>query len=75
MIPSGIQPAQLCSVSHLRAVDGCPLYTEYFKTGDDMPARLCTIHEGTFKQAATRVFQSVVRTVGERIAGLFRRRH
>ncbi len=73
-IPAGIREQQLCTVTHLRPVQSCPVYTEYFKDGDDMPSRLCAVHEGTFKQATARVFQNVVRSIGSRIAGIFRPR-
>mgnify|MGYP000902751006 CR=1 FL=1 len=73
-VPSGIQPQALCKVSHLQPVDGCPLYTEYFKQGDDIPSQLCPVHDGSFKQAATRVFQNVFRSIGRGIAGIFRRK-
>jgi membrane carboxypeptidase/penicillin-binding protein len=73
-IPAGIYREELCSVSHLKPVEGCPVYTEYFKDGDGIPSRLCDVHEGSFKQAATRVFQNVVRSIGSRIAGIFGRR-
>jgi 1A family penicillin-binding protein len=72
-IPAGIQPLELCGVSHLKPVDGCPVYTEYFKSGDDVPSRLCSVHQGTLRQAAARVLQNVFRSIGSRIAGIFRR--
>ena len=37
-IPAGLHAAQLCSVSYLRPVESCPVYTEYFKEGDDVPS-------------------------------------
>jgi membrane carboxypeptidase/penicillin-binding protein len=72
-IPEGIEDQQLCSVSHLRPVDGCPVYTEYFKDGDDIPSELCPIHEGSFKQTAQRAVMGVLRGIGSSIAGIFRR--
>ena len=30
------------SLSYQRPVDGCPTYTEHFKQGDEIPARLCS---------------------------------
>ena len=72
-VPAGMTPEPLCKVSHLQPVDGCPLYTEYFKQGDDIPSQLCPIHDGSFGQSATRVFQNVFRSIGRGIAGLFRR--
>lgn len=72
-IPAGLQPEELCRVSHLQPVDGCPLYTEYFKEGDAIPSQLCPVHDGSFRQAATRVVQNVFRSIGRGIAGLFGR--
>ena len=43
-VPDGLQAEELCSVSYLKPVDGCPTYTEYFKDGDTMPSELCPIH-------------------------------
>ena len=45
---------ELCSVSYLRPVDGCPTYTEYFKERRQVPSALCPIHRGTLKQQARR---------------------
>jgi membrane carboxypeptidase/penicillin-binding protein len=74
VVPAGIQPIELCSVSHAKPVSRCPVYTEYFKQGDDVPSALCAVHEGTFRQAATRAVQNVFRSLGRRIGGLFGRR-
>lgn len=73
-VPSGLQPEALCRVSHLKPVDGCPRYAEYFKEGDDIPSRLCPVHSGSFEQAATRVVQNVFRSIGRGIASIFGRR-
>jgi hypothetical protein len=73
-VPDGIHGEELCSVTHLRPVDGCPVYTEYFKAGDTVPADLCPVHRGTLKQAATQVVQGVLRRLGSTIAGFFGRR-
>ena len=72
--PPGIEIEQLCRVSHLKPVQGCPSYAEYFKEGDEIPGRLCPVHEGTIKQSAARAVQKAVRAIGSKIAGLFRRR-
>ena len=45
-VPAGLHEEQLCRVSYLRPVEGCPVYTEYFKEGDDVPSRLCPVHGG-----------------------------
>jgi penicillin-binding protein 1A len=73
-VPDGLRDVQLCSLSHLRPVDGCPLYTEYFKEGDDEPSQLCPVHPGSLKQTAERAVMSVLRGLGQHIVGLFRRR-
>ena len=73
-IPAGMNAQDLCSVSYLRPVDGCPTYTEYFKDGDTIPSERCPIHEGSLKQRAARAIEGVFRSLGQRIAGIFSRR-
>jgi hypothetical protein len=63
----------LCSVSYLKPVEQCPIYTEYFKDGDEIPSALCPIHRGSFKQQATRAVQGFLRSLGGRLKGLFGR--
>lgn len=70
-VPTGLEPIELCRVSHTTPVSGCPVYTEYFKNGDEVPSALCPVHEGTFRQAATRAVQNVFRSLGRRLAALF----
>ena len=72
-IPEGVHAEQLCSVSHVKPVDGCPVYNEYFKVGDAVPSDLCRIHRGSLKQATTRVVRGLLRGLGSKIVGLFRR--
>ncbi len=72
-VPETLHGVELCSVSYLRPVDGCPTYTEYFKDGDQVPTQLCPIHQGSLKQQATRAIQGFFRSLGSRIAGLFHR--
>ena len=72
-VPDSMRGEQLCSVSYLRPVEGCPTYTEYFKDGDQVPTQLCPIHQGTFKQQARRAVEGFFRALGGRIAGLFHR--
>ena len=45
---------------------GCPTYVEYFKEGDDVPRRLCPLHEGSLKQEARRVLDELLGAVGRR---------
>ena len=71
--PHGLSEVELCSMSYLKPVEGCPVYTEYFKDGDSIPSRLCPIHRGTFKERATRAVAGVLRSLGNAIAGIFRR--
>ena len=53
-------------------VDGCPTYIEYFKDGDEIPTRLCPIHQGNLKQRAERAMQGVFGAIGRGIMGIFR---
>ena len=70
--PPGLRDEQLCRVSYLRPVEGCPVYTEYFKDGDDIPSRLCPIHQGTIKQRVQRAVEGFLSGLGRRIRGIFR---
>jgi 1A family penicillin-binding protein len=72
--PDGMTTEELCSVSYLKPVDGCPTYTEYFKDGDKVPSALCPIHRGTLKQRATRAIEGFFRGLGSKIAGIFKKR-
>jgi membrane carboxypeptidase/penicillin-binding protein len=71
--PASVTGEELCSMSYLRPVAGCPTYTEYFKNGDKVPSTLCAIHRGTLKQQAARVIEGFFRGLGRRIAGVFGR--
>jgi penicillin-binding protein 1A len=70
--PSGLAEEVMCSISYRRPVDGCPIYTEYFKEGDDIPDRLCTIHRGSIRQRLTRTVQGWMSEAGRRVRGIFR---
>ena len=74
VVPPGIHSADLCSVSYLAPVDGCPVYAEFFKDGDTIPTALCPIHQGSLKQRASRAIDGFFRGLGGKIAGIFRRR-
>ena len=71
-VPSGLHDEQLCSVSYLRPVEGCPVYIEYFKENDDVPSRLCTEHRGTVKQRFKRAMEGILSGLGRKIRGIFR---
>jgi penicillin-binding protein 1A len=73
-IPNGLTAEQLCSVSYLKPVDGCPVYTEYFKNGDDIPSQRCPIHQGSLQQRAARAVEGFFRSIGRGIAGIFGRK-
>jgi hypothetical protein len=73
-VPPGVHGEELCSVSYLAPVDGCPLYTEYFKDGDTVPTELCPIHRGSLKQRASRAIEGFFRGLGSKIAGIFHRK-
>jgi 1A family penicillin-binding protein len=70
--PSGLREEQLCRVSYLRPVEGCPTYTEYFKEGDDVPRQLCGVHQGTIKQQVRRAVGSFISGLARKLKGIFR---
>ncbi len=70
--PSGLREEQLCKVSYLKPVEGCPVYTEYFKDGDQVPTRLCPIHKGSVKQQIKRAVQGFFSAFGRKLKGIFK---
>jgi penicillin-binding protein 1A len=70
--PETMREEQLCSVSYLKPVEGCPVYTEYFKEGDQVPTRLCPIHQGSVKQQIKRAVQGFFSGLGRKLKGIFR---
>jgi 1A family penicillin-binding protein len=72
-VPAGLHEMELCSVSYQRPVDGCPVYSEYLKEGDDAPGRLCTIHKGSIKQRVRRGVEGFFSGLGKRLKGIFDR--
>ena len=84
--PPTLEDVSLCRISYLRPVDGCPVYTEYFKEGDSIPKQMCPLHRGNLKQQARRLLRrplaasaeavpfldDVLRGVGRRIRDIFR---
>jgi membrane carboxypeptidase/penicillin-binding protein len=71
--PGDMRSEELCHISYLRPVEGCPTYTEYFKEGDDIPSRLCTIHQGNIKQRVQRAVQGIFGAIGKGLKGIFKR--
>jgi penicillin-binding protein 1A len=70
--PGGLNEVPLCRVSYQRPVEGCPTYTEYLKQDDQVPTRLCQIHQGSIKQQVRRAIEGFISGVGKRIRGIFR---
>jgi membrane carboxypeptidase/penicillin-binding protein len=72
-VPAGLHTEELCSVSYLRPVEGCPTYSEYFKEGDTVPSARCPIHQGTLKERASRAITGFLKSLGSKLSGIFRR--
>ena len=72
--PPGIHTEDLCSVSYLAPVEGCPIYSEVFKEGDTVPSTLCPVHRGSLKERAQRAITGFFHGLGGKIAGIFRRK-
>jgi 1A family penicillin-binding protein len=70
--PAGLREEPLCAESYLRPVEACPVYTEFFKAGDDVPRRHCPIHRGTIKQRVERAIEGLFSGLGRKIKGIFR---
>jgi membrane carboxypeptidase/penicillin-binding protein len=70
--PAGLQDESLCAITYLKPVDGCPIYSEFFKEGDEVPSRLCTLHRGSIKQRVARTVQGWVNEIGRRVRDIFR---
>ena len=70
--PPGMRDEMLCQISYLRPVEECPTYLEYFKEGDTVPGRLCTVHRGSIEQRVRRAVEGFFSGVGKRLKGIFR---
>ncbi len=70
--PVGLQDEPLCAITYLKPVDGCPLYTEHFKEGDQVPDRVCPLHRGTIRQRVVRAVEGWMDDLGRRIRDVFR---
>ncbi|MGE5647643.1 MAG: transglycosylase domain-containing protein [Acidobacteriota bacterium] len=70
-VPDGLRQEPLCRVSYLKPMRDCPVYTEYFKEGDSVPARLCPVHQGPLKQRAERAVEGVFSAIGRKLKGIF----
>jgi penicillin-binding protein 1A len=72
-VPGSLRAEELCSVSYLQPLNECPVYTEYFKEGDNVPSQRCPVHRGTLRQRALRTVQGWFRSLGGKIGGVFGR--
>ncbi|MEO7272204.1 MAG: PBP1A family penicillin-binding protein [Vicinamibacterales bacterium] len=71
--PDTLHDEPLCRVSYLKPVEGCPVYTEYFKDGDAVPGRLCPVHQGTVKQRVRRAVDGFLSGLTKRVLrGIFK---
>ncbi|MEQ1758627.1 MAG: PBP1A family penicillin-binding protein [Vicinamibacterales bacterium] len=70
--PGGLESVTLCRLSHARPVDGCPTYTEYFKSGDEIPNALCDLHKGSIQQRAERAIKSFFGALGRSVSNIFK---
>ena len=59
-VPATLETDELCRVSFKKPVDGCPLYTEYFKPSDSKPRQHCQLHEGSIRQRVQRAAEKAV---------------
>jgi 1A family penicillin-binding protein len=71
--PPGLTERELCRISYQRPLEGCPTYVEYFKEDDDVPRRMCPVHEGTLKQEARRAVDEVLGALARRLRRIFER--
>src|SRR5687768_3327358 len=70
--PAGLREEEFCRISYQRPVEGCPVYTEYLKEGDDTPGRLCTVHQGSIKQQIRRGLEGFFSGLGKKIKGILK---
>jgi penicillin-binding protein 1A len=63
-VPDSLEPVELCRISHQRPVDGCDVYTEYFKQGDQVPTERCSVHQGSLRQQAARAIGGFFKRLG-----------
>jgi 1A family penicillin-binding protein len=70
--PPELHDELICKISYLKPVDGCPTYTEYFKKDDQVPGRLCPVHQGSIKQRVRRAVEGFFSGLGKRIGRILR---
>jgi 1A family penicillin-binding protein len=69
--PAGMREETLCRVSYMRPLEECPTYEEFFKEGDQVPGRLCPLHQGSVKQRVRRAVEGFFSNFGKRIGRIF----
>jgi 1A family penicillin-binding protein len=70
--PPGLREVTLCAISYHKPVEGCPLYTELFKEGDQVPETLCTLHRGSTGQRIKRTVEGLLSEAKRRIRDIFK---
>jgi membrane carboxypeptidase/penicillin-binding protein len=70
--PSGLREEVFCRISYKRPVQGCPVYTEYLKRGDETPGDRCPLHRGTLRQRIARTIEGWTAELARRVRDLFR---
>ena len=70
--PAGLHEETLCRISYMRPVDGCPVYTEYLKRGDDVSEKLCPLHRGSLRQRMARTFEGWTAELARKLRGIFK---
>jgi 1A family penicillin-binding protein len=69
-MPPSVEEVRLCRTTHLLARDECPAYSEYFKSGDEIPDDECDEHVGPVRSAG-QVIGGVLSDLGRKIRGIF----
>jgi len=70
--PASLEGVTLCRVSARQPVQGCPVYTEWFKPADDRPSQLCRVHRGTMRQRVERAVEGWFSSLGRRVRDVFK---
>jgi 1A family penicillin-binding protein len=70
-VPPGLRSAKFCRASYRRAVSGCPVYTEYFKDGDEIPSGKCPIHSGSVFKDVGHAIDHFLDDLGKRLKKIF----
>ncbi len=66
-VPFDVRPVELCAKSFRRPVESCPSYVEYFKDGDEVPGKRCTLHRGNLKEELRRQVLELLSALGRKL--------